>query len=138
MQRHQPTRTTPVMWLAAVGAVAAMAPIVVFTAAAVGRLLQPLPNQPAAAAERTYQWFVALPAAALTIAFFLLPLLAVLLAAALIWLSWRSDAALRADTHEAVGLLWRFLRRPVVWMSAGVLVVGVVLGVGIVIHGVAG
>lgn len=44
----------------------------------------------------------------------------------------------RADTRQAVALGWRFLRRPAVWLSAGVVLVGLVLGLGIVFHGITG
>ena len=131
-------RTRPVVWLATVVAVLAMAPIAVFTAAAVGRLLQPLPNEPAGTEQRIFDWFAGLPAAGMALAFIVLPVLAMTLAAAVLWGSWRADADLRADARQAVALGGRFLRRPAVWLSAGVVLVGLVLGVGIVIHGIAG
>ena len=126
------------MRLASIAAVVAMTPIVVFTASAVSRLLQPLPNQPAEAEQRIFDWFAALSAPAMALAFFVLPLVAVRLAAAVLWRGSVRDASLRADTREALVLGWRFLRRPLIWLSTGVLLVGAVLALGIVIHGIAG
>lgn len=124
--------------VAAVVAVASMAPVTVFAVATVGRLLQPLPNEPAGTEERLYEWFVGLPAPAIAVLFIALPLLAMATAGAILWRSWQRDPDLRADTRAAVALGWRFLRRPAVWLSAAVLAVGLVLGLAIIVHGIAG
>jgi hypothetical protein len=125
-------------WAAAFVAVLAMAPITLFAASAAGRLLQPLPNQPAAAEERIFEWFTALPALGLVGLLIALPLIGMVLAGAVLWRSWRSDAALRADARLAAGLLGRLVRKPPVWLSAGVLLVGTLLGIAAVIHGITG
>ena len=70
------------MRLGTVVAVLAIAPITIFALATVGRLLQPLPSEPAGTEERIYQWFVALPAAAIVILLIALPVLALVTAAA--------------------------------------------------------
>jgi len=67
-----------------------------------------------------------------------LPLIGIALAAAVLWRSWRSDAALRADARLAAGLLGRLVRKPLVWLSAGVLLVGTLLGIAAVVHGITG
>lgn len=69
-------RTRPLVWLATVGAVLAMTPITVFAAAAVGRLRQPLPNEPAGTEQRIFDWFAGLPAGAIATTFIVLPVLA--------------------------------------------------------------
>jgi hypothetical protein len=74
-----------------------MGPITLFVASAAGRLLQPLPNQPAAAEERIFEWFAALPAASLAVLLIALPLVGMVLAGVVLWRSWRSDAALRSS-----------------------------------------
>jgi uncharacterized membrane protein YedE/YeeE len=127
-----------VAWAAAFVALLAMAPITVFVASAAGRLLQPSPNQPAAAEERIFEWFAALPAASLAVLLVALPLIGMVLAGAVLWRSWRSDATLRADARLAAGLLGRLVRKPLVWLSAGVLLVGTLLGIAAVVHGIAG
>jgi hypothetical protein len=127
-----------VAWAAALVAVLAMAPITLFVASAAGRLLQPLPNQPAAAEERIFDWFVALPAASVAVLLVALPLVGMVLAGAVLWRSWRSDAALRVDAWLAAGLLGRLIRKPLVWLSAGVLLVGTLLGIAAMVHGIAG
>ena len=38
----------------------------------------------------------------------------------------------------AAGLLGRLVRKPVVWLSAGVLLVGTLLGIAAVVRGIAG
>ena len=125
-------------WAAALAAVLAMAPITLFAASAAGRLLQPLSNQPAAAEERIFEWFAALPAASLAVLLIALPLIGMVLAGVVLWRSWRSDAALRADARLAAGLLGRLVRKPLVWLSAGVLLVGIMLGIAAVVHGITG
>jgi hypothetical protein len=127
-----------VAWAAAFVAVLAMAPITLFAASAAGRLLQPLPNQPAAAEGRIFEWFAALPGASLAVLLVALPLIGMILAGTVLWRSWRSDAALRADARLAAGLLGRLVRKPLVWLSAGVLLVGMVLGIAAVVHGITG
>jgi amino acid transporter len=127
-----------VAWAAALVAVLAMAPISLFAASAAGRLLQPLPNQPAAAEERIFEWFVALPAMSVSVLLVALPLLGMVLAGAVLWRSWRSDADLRADVRLAAGLLGRLIRKPLVWLSAAVLLVGTLLVIAAVVHGIAG
>jgi hypothetical protein len=127
-----------VAWVAALVAVLAMAPITLFAASAAGRLLQPLANQPAAAEERIFEWYAALPAASLAVLLVALPLIGMVLAGAVLWRSWRSDAAVRADARLAAGLLGRLVRKPLVWLSAGVLLVGTLLGLAAVVHGVTG
>jgi hypothetical protein len=82
--------------------------------------------------------FAALPAASLAVLLVALPLIGMALAGAVLWRSWRSDAALRADVGLAAGLLGRLVRRPLVWLSAGVLLVGTLLGIAAVVHGIAG
>jgi hypothetical protein len=134
----RPTRTPPSIWLASLGAVVAMAPLAVFAVATVGRLLQPLPNEPAGTEERIYQWFVTLSGPAIVVFFIVLPVLAMAAAAVVLWRSWRADPYLRADTHQAATLGWRFLRRPPVWLSAAVLLVGLVLAAAAIIHGITG
>ena len=52
--------------------------------------------------------------------------------------SWQLDTDLRAEVHVAVSVEWRLFRRPTGWLSAGVIAIGMVVGVGIVIHGIAG
>jgi hypothetical protein len=52
--------------------------------------------------------------------------------------TWRSDAALRADARLAAGLLGRLARKPPVWLSAGVLLVGTLLGIAAVVDGITG
>ena len=126
------------VWLATIAAVLAMTPIVVFTASAVGRLLQPVPNEPAGREQRIFDWFAGLPAAGMALAFIVLPVLALATAGVVLWSRWRADADLRVDTRQVVALGWRFLRRPTVWLSAGVILVGLVLGLGMLIHGIAG
>jgi hypothetical protein len=101
----RPSEGRHVAWVAALVAVLAMAPITLFAVSAAGRLLQPLPNQPAAAEEHIFDWFVALPAMSVVVLLVALPLIGMALAAAVLWRSWRSDAALRADTRLAAGLL---------------------------------
>ena len=107
-------------------------------ASAAGRLLQSLPNQPASAEERIFEWFVALPAALVAVLLVALPLLGMVLAGAVLWRTWRSDAALRVDARLAVGLLGRLVHKPLVWLSAGVLLVGTLLGIAAMVHGIAG
>lgn len=126
------------MRLGTVVAVLAIAPITIFALATVGRLLQPLPSEPAGTEERIYQWFVALPAAAIVILLIVLPVLALVTAAAVLWRSWRTDPDLQTDTRQAAVLGWRFLRRPTVWLCAVVVLGGVLLGIAIVIHGITG
>jgi hypothetical protein len=58
----RPSEGRLVAGTAALVAVLAMAPITLFVVSAAGRHLQPLPNQPAAAEEHIFDWFVALPA----------------------------------------------------------------------------
>jgi hypothetical protein len=65
-------------------------------------------------------------------------MLAVATAAAVLWHSWRADQDLRADTRQAAVLGWRFLRRPTVWLAAAVVLVGLLLGIAIVVHGITG
>ena len=125
-------------WVAALVAVLAMAPITLFAVAAAGHLFQPLPNQPAAAEERIFDWFTALPAASLAVLLLALPLIGMVLARAVLWRSWWSDAALRADARMAAGLLRRLARKPLVWLSAAVLLVGTLLSIAAVVHGIAG
>ncbi len=127
-----------VAWAAALVAVLAMAPITLFAASAAGRLLQPLPNQPAAAEERVFEWFAALPAASLAVLLVALPLIGMVLAGAVLWRRWRSDVALRADARLAAGLLGRLVHKPLVWTSAGVRLVGTLLGLAAVVHGITG
>ena len=134
----QPGECRHLAWVAALVAVLAMAPITLFVASAAGRLLQPLPNQPVAAEERIFEWFVALPAMSVAVLLVALPLVGMVLAAAVLWRSWRSDAALRADVRLAAGLLSRLVRRPLVWLSACVLLVGTLLGIAAVVHGITG
>jgi hypothetical protein len=125
-------------WVAALVAVLAMAPITLFAASAAGRLLQPLPNQPAAAEERIFEWFVALPAMSAAVLLVALPLVGMVVAAGVLWRRWRSDAALRADAWLAAGLLGRLVHKPLVWLSAAVLLVGTLLGIAAVVHGIVG
>jgi hypothetical protein len=115
-----------------------MAPITLFVASAAGRLLQPLPNEPAGIEQRIFDWFVALPAAGVGLLLIALPLIGVVLAGAVLWRNWRSDAALRADVRLTVALLVRLVRRPLVWLSAGVLLVGALLGVAAIVHWITG
>jgi hypothetical protein len=119
-------------------AVLSIAPITIFALATVGRLLQPLPNEPAGTEERIYEWFISLPASAVVFLLIALPMLAVATAAAVLWHSWRADQDLRADTRQAAVLGWRFLRRPTVWLAAAVVLVGLLLGIAIVVHGITG
>jgi len=134
----QPGERRLVAWAAALVAVLAMTPITLFVASAAGRLLQPSPNQPAAAEEHIFEWFAALPAASLAVLLVALPLIGMALAGAVLWRSWRSDAVLRADARLAAGLVGRLVRKPPVWLSAGVLLVGTLLGIAAVVHGIAG
>jgi hypothetical protein len=60
------------------------------------------------------------------------------LAGAVLWRNWRSDAALRADGRLAAALVGRLVRKPLVWLSAGVLFVGTLLSVAAIIHGITG
>jgi hypothetical protein len=123
-------------WTATIIAVVAMAPITLFVASAVGRLLQPLPNQPAGIEQHIFDWFVALPAAGLTVLLVALPVIGMLSATTVLWRCWRSDAALRADARLAAALLVRIARRPLVWVSAGVLLLGTLLGLAAITHGI--
>jgi len=123
MQPRSNQDRTPLLWLATLVAVLAMMPIVVFLVATIGRLLQPVSHEPAGTEQRVYEWFVALPATSLTVLLFVLPAVAVILAATVVWQVWQRDPDLRADTSAAVVLLLRFLRRPLVWLSGGVLAV---------------
>lgn len=50
----RPSEGRLVAWVAALVALLAMAPITLFAVSAGGRLLQPPPNQPAAAEERIF------------------------------------------------------------------------------------
>jgi hypothetical protein len=127
-----------VAWAATLVAVLAMAPITLFAASAAGRLLQPLPNEPAATEERVFEWFAALPAAGLVVLLIALPLIGMALAGAVLRGRWRSDAALRTDAGLAAALPGHLVRKPLVWLSAGVLLVGTVLGIAAVVHGIAG
>jgi hypothetical protein len=127
-----------VPWSATVIAVVAMAPITLFVASAAGRLLQPLPNEPAGIEQRIFDWFVALPAAGVGLLLIALPLIGMVLAGAVLWRSWRSDAALRADVRLAVALVGRLVRKPLVWLSAGVLLVGALLVVAAMVHWITG
>lgn len=133
-----PSEGRLVAWVAALVAALAMAPITLFAVSAAGRLLQPLPNQPAPAEEHIFDWFVALPAMSAAVLLVALPLIGMVLAAAVLWRSWRSDAALRADTRLAAGLLGRLVRKPLVWLSTAVLLVGTLLGIAAVVHGITG
>ncbi len=67
-----------------------------------------------------------------------LPVLAALVAVVVLWRSWQLDTDLRAEVHVAVSVEWRVFRRPTVWLSAGVIVIGMDAGVGIFTHGIAG
>lgn len=68
-----------------------------------------------------------------------LPVLAALVAGVVTWRSWQLDTDLRAEVHVAVSVEWRLFRRPTGRAgSARVIVIGMVVGVGIVIHGIAG
>jgi hypothetical protein len=129
---------SPVAWAATLAAMLAMAPVALFVASAVGRLLQPVPNEPAGIEEHVFEWFVALPPAAVVVLLLGLPAIAIVLAGAVLWHAWRSDATLRTDARLGAALLLRLARRPLVWLCAGVVLVGMLLGVAGIVHGIAG
>lgn len=101
----RPSEGRLVAWVAALVAVLAMAPIILF---------------------------------AVSVLLVALPLIGMVLAAAVLWRSWRSDAALRADTRLAAGLLGRLVRKPLVWLSTAVLLVGTLFGIAALVHGITG
>jgi hypothetical protein len=140
--REHPHPSAPEHRLAAraatIAAVLAIAPITAFVASAAGRLLQPVANQPAAAEEAVFEWFVELPAVWAVVLLLVLPLGAMLLAGAVLRDSWTSDAALRSDARLAGSLLSRLARKPHVWLSAAVVLVGVVLSLMVLVHGITG
>jgi anti-sigma factor RsiW len=134
---HAPQPRLPAR-AATLAALLAIAPISLFVASAAGRLLQPVADQPATSEEWIFEWFVSLPAVWAALLLIALPLAAMLLAGGVLWQSWTSDGALRSDARLTAALLGRLARKPHVWLSAGVVLVGVLLGLMAVVHGITG
>ncbi len=88
------TRTRPFI---ATAAALLVAPAILFTAVAIGRLLQPIQYQPARAAELIFEAFAALPGPLLVTLLIAAPLVALGLAVVVLRSSLQTDAALHGD-----------------------------------------
>ncbi len=114
------------------------APAALFFLAAIGRTLQPTTHEPARTLDVLVNWFLGLGGLGLLVLLVVLPFVGAVIAAALLWRTWRADPALRSDLAVLGRAVLPFLRRPAVFLAALVVVFGAAYFAALFVHALAG
>jgi hypothetical protein len=113
-------------------------PAAVFFLSAVGRAFQPTTHEPARTLGAIVLWFGSLSPGWIAVTLIAMPLIALILAGALLWRMWRSDASLRGDAFTALRAIGAVGRRTAFVVTLLVVAFGVVYFAALTIHAVAG
>ncbi len=126
--------------LRAVGAslaLLAVLPAVVFLVAVVGRLQQPIANEPAHTFDAIVSWFGTLGPAGLTLLLLVLPTAGMAVGAFVAWRTLREDPDLRSDLLVLGATFLRIGRRPVFVVPALAVLAGLGIVAAVVTHAIA-
>ena len=124
--------------LAAVAALILVAPAALFFMAAIGRQLQPVEYQPARALNAIVEGYLALPPAVGLALIVMAPVVALLLAAFVVWRSLATDPDLPRDLRHLGVALVPILDRPTLLLSLVVCSGAAVMLIFLALHAVVG
>jgi len=124
--------------VATVLAVALLAPGALFFVAVVGRSLQPVAHEPSRTLNAIANGFLALPPAIGVALIMVAPLLAMAVAAVVVWRTVATDPALGQDLRRVVDAALPLVRRPTLLVAIATLVVAAGMAGVLAVHAIAG